>query len=346
MKLLSYLLFTLIAIVSCTPKEENVQTNRTYEEILKTAQQKKLPFCIVLTDSTQSPSKEYLESINGTYNYIADNAIFNIIDVSSKESKVYLKTFVPTSLPLTCIFSSDGKLIDLIPGIAKESFLYMEQAFKEGKTTQYHWPNSFQKNKETLMPILKQLVDFENNLGNKNYKWEQYAHLSDSLKYPYIDYLLMKAAVITNDTDLMISRAQKLLSTESSRNLELYKEEFIEAKKIIDPTFNIANAPSIRTTNKNIVLSDLKIGQSIPLDIILYNDGKESLKIEKIDMSCSCVTLEGINSEIVIGSGKKYTARFYFKPTDSGELTRDIFIYSNAINQPNLHINILAHVKS
>jgi len=63
-------------------------------------------------------------------------------------------------------------------------------------------------------------------------------------------------------------------------------------------------------------------------------------------MSCSCVTLEGINSEIVIGSGKNYTARFYFKPTDSGELTRDIFIYSNAINQPNLHINILAHVKS
>jgi hypothetical protein len=75
-------------------------------------------------------SKEYFLHLQGEYKYLTDNTIYNIVDVNSVDNDWYMKWLCPVSTPLTCIFSSDGILIDLIPGISKESFLYSEEAIK------------------------------------------------------------------------------------------------------------------------------------------------------------------------------------------------------------------------
>ena len=54
-----------------------------------------------------------------------------------------MKWLCPLSLPLTCVFSDTGTLIDLIPGATKETFLYTTEAISDMKITNYHYPESW-----------------------------------------------------------------------------------------------------------------------------------------------------------------------------------------------------------
>ncbi|GEM_PF-400014 len=336
-------MFILLFFLSCAQQEATIEKGKTFDELLALADEQ--PFCVVLTDTTQNLSKEYLQLLKADYNSMAKKAVVNLIDISMKESEWYIKWLKPVSLPLTCVFSADGQLLDLIPGSAKESFLYTKQAIENEKMTAYHWPNSFQRSKNELIPFLDQVLAFQSNSDRiNNTSGVQGEELSDSLHYPYVDYLLLKAALLNKDSADVIKYAKRLLKQESSATLETYKDEFIVAKKTIDPTFSLRKAPNIRTTNEKITLTDLQAGKSVPIAITLYNDGEEQLNIEKIAMSCTCVYLDGPDSEIVTAGKRSYTAKFNVKPEDKGALSRDIYIYSNALNKPALHINILAHV--
>lgn len=339
-----FLWSVFILVTGCAGTDYTLQEDKAFEDVRRLAMEADKPFCIVLLDSTKGLSKEYIQSLQHNYDYLTQKAVFNIIDISSGESSWYIKWLLPMSLPLTCVFSSNGQLIDLIPGVAKESFLYTDQAIESQRITEYHWPNSFQKNKKSAVPLLGGLLSFQNNIDKGEYSWNDYEVLSDSLQYPYADYLLLKTAVMSEDTTIMTKRARQLLRLETSGALELYKDEFIEARKILDPDFSLSKAPSIRAATDTINLEGLKVGQSIPIDIVLYNDGEETLKIEKINMSCTCVSLEGPDEGIIVKGKKSDTRRFYFKPENEGQMSRDIFILSNALKTPVLHIKINANV--
>ena len=69
-------------------------------------------------------------------------AIYNIADVNVSSNAWYMKWLCPLSLPLTCVFSDTGTLIDLIPGATKETFLYTTEAISDMKITNYHYPTA------------------------------------------------------------------------------------------------------------------------------------------------------------------------------------------------------------
>lgn len=84
---------------------------------------------MVLVDSTQRLSQKYLLNLNNT-NLVSENkVIYNILDINSLSNEWYMKWLCPVSLPLTCVFSSDGVLIDLIPGRQKRHFCIQKKFF-------------------------------------------------------------------------------------------------------------------------------------------------------------------------------------------------------------------------
>ena len=345
-KLFYKLLGLLVILAACKGADYPIQEDKTFEEVFAFAKQKDQPFCVVLVDSTQALSKEYLQSLRTDYYYITDKAVFNIIDISSKNSEEYVKALTPVSLPLACIFSPNGQLIDLIPGAAKESFLYSEQAIQKQTMTEYHWPNRFGRNKESVVPLLTQLFLFKQSIDENNYEVGKYQQFADSLSHPYATYLSFKATLAQGDSISSTQHAQSLLALETADALELYRDEFIEAKRVLNPNFKIETAPNIKVEKTNISLENCRVNEKRPLDITIYNTGNEPLIIEAINMSCTCVNLEGKNSDIIIDGKQSYLARFYFAPENEGLVSRDIYIASNALNSPNLHINILADVKT
>ncbi len=243
---------------------------------------------------------------------------------------------------MTCIFSINGELIDLIPGAAKETFLYSEEAIKTMKTTDFHLPNRFNMNKKRIIPHLNNLLQQKQHLDKGIYMASELNQLIDSLHYPYSMYLKLVGELIKPDTINSRLTAKLLINLETPYDFELYKNEFITAKKVIDPDFDINAEPNIRVDNKNILLENCNVNESVPINIAIYNDGIQPLKISKIHLSCSCLEHTESNKEIIIESKKNYIVKFFFTPDHAGEISRDIFIASNAINVPVLHINILA----
>ena len=174
-----------------------------------------------------------------------------------------------------------------------------------------------------------------------------FTELSDSilssLKYPYPYYLGILGHMLNNDTVNAKLMAENMIKLESPYYLSLYKDEFIKAKKTINPQFDISNEPNIRVREEVITLSNHKVGEAVPFNITIYNDGKFPLKVSKIFKSCTCLKLNGSES-FDISSKDSTKINFTFKAEQPGEIIRDIFITSNAINIPILHVEILANI--
>ena len=319
-----------------------VSFNKIFEEISLDASNKNKPFCVVLTDSMQTSYKNYIKSLNEDYSYLLSKAIYNIADINREENNWYLKWLCPTFLPLTCVFSSEAQLIDIIPGATREAFLYSGEAIHSMAPTDFHWPNKFKANKKVAIPFLNDVLEVKKYLNQGIYISSNLDQLVDSLNYPYSLYLKLVGKLMDNDSILSRATAKSLLEIETPSAMELYKDEFITAKKILDPEFDINTEPNIRVDTTVISLNGCIINERIPVDIAIYNDGERPLKVSQIYLSCSCLEHAGSNEGIIIQAKGSHIAKFYFTPENVGEISRDIFITSNAINIPILHINIFA----
>lgn len=342
------LLFVILSMTFISCKQ---QINRgvplydvSFDDVRASALSEHRPFCIVLIDSTENMSKEYESFLMDEYKYLMNSSIYNFIDIHSPENDWYLKWLTPASRPLTCVFSYEGELIDLIPGATKESFLYTKEALKSLTTTDFHWPNLFEKNKKSLIPLLNLMLKQKEYLNHGIYNPVELNSLIDSLKYPYPVYLKLLGQLISDDTVGSKKTAESLLLFESPFSMTIYKNEFITAKKTIDKLFDVSNEPTIRVNKSNIKLSDCNIGKMIPIEVVVSNDGYMPLQISKIYLSCSCLEQDASNDNVIIKARDSSILKFYFTPDIEGEISRDIYITSNAINIHILQINILATI--
>ncbi len=338
------LFICVICLLGCSKQKSVIYENIPFDNIYSIAQINNIPFCIVLTDSTSQFSKEYIFQLKKNYNHLFDKAVFNLSDMNHIENEWYIKWLCPVSTPLTCLFSPDGKLIDLIPGISKETFLYLEEAINKAITTEFHWPNRFTMNKKRVLPFLDNLLRQKRDIDEGVYSPSELSRLADSLNYPYSNYLKLLGELMEQDTTGARQAAQSLMELETPASLELYKDEFITAKKVLDKNFDISKEPNIRVDSTNIHLTNCKQEEKTPFEVLVYNDGDKPLKISKIHTSCSCLEQHKYEGEIIIKPKESSPLKFYFTPDTEGELFRDIFIVSNAINVPILHIIVSAYV--
>ncbi len=321
-------------------KEQNIYYNQSIENTHAIASQHRWNYCVILLDSTQKSSNQYRQKLENVLPL--ENAIYNIVDVNAPIAEWYVKWLCPISLPLTCVFSSNGTLIDLIPGATKESFLYTKNALLKEEKTEFHYVNRFNKKKEQIIPLFDQILKCNIDLEQGIFT-ELNDSILDSLKYPYPYYLGILGNMINNDTINAKLMAENMIKLETPYFLSLYKDEFIKAKKTINPKFDISNEPNIRVREEVITLSNHKVGETIPFDITIYNDGKLPLKVYKIFKSCTCLKLDGTD-DFNISSKDSAKVHITFKTEQQGEIIRDVFITSNAINIPILYVKILANI--
>ena len=311
------ILFVCMFLVNCSnPRKASIYYNETFEHVCSLANKSKEAFCVVLVDSTQRLSQKYLLNLNNT----------NLV-----------------SLPLTCVFSSDGVLIDLIPGATKETFLYTKEILSSLTMTKFHYPNRFNLSKSRIIPLLNQILECKTNLDQGIYIPTILNNSIDSLKYPYPYYLKIIGGLMEEDTVKLRAVADSMIELENPYYLELFRKEFIVAKKILNPYFNINNEPNI-IVNKNQISLKGKIDKDISFAISICNDGGQPLNILKIFTSCSCLKQIDHVEEFVITPKDSVWVKFNFKSEEQGEVVRDIFITSNAINKPILYVKVLADI--
>lgn len=339
----SLLFIGIICLMGCSKKDATAYENVSFEDICSTAMMHDSPFCIVLSDTSNNLSKEYIYQLKKNYDYLYEKSFYNIIDISNKKNEWYLKWLRPVSFPLTCVFSSDGTLIDLIPGASKETFLYTAEAIKYLIFTDFHWPNFFEMNKKQVVPLLNDILIQKENLYQGIYTPSEMDQLIDSLKYPYSYFLKLVGEIMIHNEKGAQHTAQSLINLETPQSFELYRNEFSTGKKVLFPDFDFNAEPHIRVDAIRINLPDCKENVSYLFEVLVHNDGDKPLIVSEIHTSCMCLEQHKYDKNIVVKPKDSFPIKFYFTPDMKGEMFREIFIASNAINIPILHIDIFAN---
>ena len=106
----------------------------------------------------------------------------------------------------------------------------------------------------------------------------------------------------------------------------------------------IKNSSILSLSKRTHDFGRVKEGKVLELDIIVNNNGKSDLKIEKVNASCGCTA--ALLSEKVINSGKSGNLHIELDTTNmEGKKTRTISILSNDPINPRMLITLFVNVE-
>lgn len=346
MKKILLFLTLLAATVSCdSPK---IYYGLGFEEVSAFARGRNRPLCIVLVDRMQYLSGEYERALRKDHANIAGRAVYNIVDIEAPGNDIYTKWLSPLSVPLTCVFSPAGELIDLIPGDGGESFSHIGQAIESRAATSFRWSNRFGLEKARAVPILRDIWRSREVVSSGIFLPRELGRLVDSLKYPYIAALKMQGELMVGDSVSARTTAREMLEMGGPYNLNLYKAEFITAHMVLDPGFDISGEPVIRVEPESVILGERPADKIVPVNITVYNDGGKPLEISNIVPNCSCLRQLGMGrgETLTIAPRDSVVLSFALSPYEEGEVDGGVLLTSNGINKPILNIDIQANFKS
>lgn len=340
MKNYPFVIAVLATMLSCG--NSDIYYNGDFDEVAAAADKSGKPFCIVLVDNMQYVSREYAYILQVNHERVAGRAVFDIVDIEKEENGWYVKWLNPVSVPLTCVFSEAGDLVDLIPGMSDESFSYIEESVEHSTTTRCYWPNRFNLDKARSVPLLGQVLRNRKFISNGIFIAGEAVAMTDSLKYPYSLGLKLSGQLMIGDTLSAMATAGELLEQESPHNLKIYRSEFIMARKIENPDFNIADEPNIRVGEQIVTPGSSTTGGFVTIELPVYNDGNKPLNITKITANCSCLRNLYGGGTIVVAPRDSTVLTFALSPRGGIDVGHEVLLVSNGINNPLLNIGIRA----
>jgi hypothetical protein len=283
--------------------------------------------------------------LNGEFKSLKGKAIFSIVDIYATENRWYEKWLCPVSTPLTCVFSPDGALVNLLPELTYESFAYMEKTIAEGQTdSEYYCYNRFGMNKNEYVATMNNVLQAKRNFDAGEDIKIFIDSVAAQVKYPYSLFLKLKDAEKRRDSVSLLSACKELLSMNTPYELLRYEDEYMAAKKVLDPSFDITKEPYLEVTPAVVEIGRCSYRDRKPFFITLKNTGDKPVKISAIETSCSCVSYQGKDRPYVILPHDSIQALFEFHAEQKGNVKRACHFVSDARN-PVVNVQILATIQ-
>ncbi len=339
------LFFALLfaAMVSCGGAE--IRHGRSFEEISKSGRRSGRPFCVVLVDRMQYLSGEFASMLRSGGGASMRRAAFDIVDVDDSANAWWVKWLCPESLPLTCVFSSEGTLTDLIPGQSAETLLRIAGVLESGGAGTGRWPNRFGLGKAEAVGRLRRVLLYREMLSRGLFPSHEVAATVDSLRYPWGAALKMEGFAMVGDTLSARTAAEELAAMKNPYYLDLYRSEFIMAATLLDPAFDLGNEATIRIDPATMELGDRSMDKTIPVEITLHNDGGKPLNIFSVTTDCSCLRRLGGDDSFGVAPGDSVRLSFALSPRVEGATRQGVVIASDAIDRPFTSVDIFANFK-
>ncbi len=273
------------------------------------------------------------------------NVVCNFVDVTQPENLWYVKLLLPEVLPLTCVFSSSGNLIDLIPGFSRESMLYIEDAISnDAANLDFHYNRRYNSDKLSFIRYANIAIRMYLDYTRKDSTSINIDSLYQIVENPYLLYLKASRLLAKGDTINARHAASKFLSCDSAIYFIRFHKEFLYANHLVDPSYTWDRAPVLDLSSQVIDMGTCDIFNSYPISFSISNIGYKPLEIAMIYPSCSCIKLAEPSPQ-VINPHCSATISATIAVDVEGYMEREIHIISNDKVQPLHSLTVIAHVK-
>lgn len=335
-----YLYIMVSTFISCKRKEIIILSNKAMIDIQHIAQQKNISYCVVIVEPSSRATEKYKEWLKNHPNL--NGSIFNFVDINLPQNNWYKQCLLPMVYPLTCVFAPSGELLDIINGSTFESFSFLTQVIKEKKAClENDVANNFNLNKKDVIYAINKIIKCKISLDKGENIQEQILKTLNFIEYPYnLGLKLQNELLYHLDTK---KTAAQLLTYKNTNNILIYSDLFLVAQQIITPNYNQNTAPSIYLNSDTFYINSCVLGQVYKFELNIKNPGKFPLTIFDIASGCGCLKFVGEKKNI-LPAGHKLCLPFELKPDVSGEIERNVYIISDAID-PLKQVNIKAFVK-
>lgn len=289
-------------------------------------------FCMILYDSSQMTKDEHIDVWKYFNEDVADvQCIY--VPITSAKGSFFDKLLLPNVLPVTCVFDiSNNKMIDLFSGISQESLLYTKQCLKTQKVVdEYHY-NQLYKNRKCKFidgcnMLFTMLLD-----SSRCSDWGLFDSIFEFTQNPYLLHLKMKMQLQRLDTVSAVASATEFLRFSKAEYLCRFHDEFVLANQLVNPMYNMCTGPKIEIKQDTLFFDNCKVGRKENERVKLTNVGKMPLRIVDVGTSCSCVSLLDNLKGRIIEPGESLDVQVQFNPDSKGDIYREIYFFSNAIN--------------
>lgn len=174
--------------------------------------------------------------------------------------------------------------------------------------------------------------------------YEQAVSDSTSLDYIFSLFLEMESAKRNANNSVVKEKALSIIHLRNPRNMVAYKDEIIAAYQVSQPTFDVSEEPTIQFDKDEVFISTSQVNKKELIKINVSNKGNKILKIEDVQIACTCLEKVFEDKETSIPPGESRDFNFYFIPNDSGLIHRNIYFFSNSFNDPMKRVTINANV--
>lgn len=306
------------------------------DKVIKLAKEMNKPFCVILINDESSPiTYSYLDKLENGKIKRRNRVIFNIVDSSLPENKWYSQWLGINNDVITCVFSPSGILMSIVTGASSYSFDCINRTLDNDLYCREFGYNPLLSIVETndKIDFLNLVLECHINIReNKDIDTKINRSLNIG-QYPYNLYLKLLNSQIHGNHDDAKYLAEQLFTFDNSHYLVLYSDIYDKARYIINPNFDPKNEPLLTINKKHFFFDNSVLNQSNLFEMILSNSGESDLIIKDVDVGCSCIRMIDNNIPYIIKPKDSITICLEFIPDKAGELNREIFIVSNAINR-------------
>jgi hypothetical protein len=325
-------IFSILAVIaiiasSCNNKELKLNYGLTFDETMKLAETENLPFCIILSKGDCSSCNKLHDALDKK---LKGKVVINVVNTSSSANKWYEQWVGSMTSPMTCVFSKSGELTAIISGASDKCQDCIESALGgQAACADFLFKTPFTNgDNASTFKIMDKALKVKRKMEKGESVESDLEEIVNNLQYPYIIYLQCMNSKKQGKEDEAISYAKQLLTFIQPQYSVLYKDIFIEAKKIVNPDYDPNMEGKLKVESDIIKLKDCKVNIAKPFQVKLTNIGKKDLNIQDINVSCSCVKITG-DKQYVLAPSESVEVGFIFTADRAGAITRYVNIITD-----------------
>lgn len=223
-------IFVILSFYGCGNEKKKIYENLTYAQTKALAQEQGTPFCIIVADDGCGSCSDLKEELNTKYQKLLHKAVFNAVNPTQKEHRWFRDWLYTPSGPITCVFSANGDLLNVIEGANLKSIQTIEKAIDgQGRNIPLYYDSPLVEmvDIKDVVHVLDKALKYKLTMDNGENTDKLREASFDAGSYPFNLYLRCLDMELRGDSCEAAESARQLLVFSKERFVSYYFSDMV-----------------------------------------------------------------------------------------------------------------------